>query len=78
MAGIKNTKTTGGLYQAWYFDFQGKKRTFTMRSKTEVRRKAFALEEEHKLIRVGLAPLPNSATKHRIRSVEEVTFEYVA
>ncbi len=48
-----------------------------MRSKVEARRKAHALEDEHRLIRDGLAPVPESAHKHQTRPIEEVMSEYL-
>jgi len=77
MAGVKSKPTKGGLYQAWFVDYTGKKKYFTMRSKADAQRKAQRLEDEHQEIRKGLRPPPDSAAKHRKRPVDEAVEEYL-
>jgi integrase len=78
MAGVKSKPTKGGLYQAWFVDYTGKKKYFTMRSKADAQRKAQRLEDEHQEIRKGLRPPPDSSARHRKRPCSEVMTEYLA
>jgi len=78
MAGIRKKPTAGGLWQAWYTDYTGKKRFFTMDSKRDAHQKAHVLEDEHRQIRDGLRPLPDAMERHKKRPFEEVVREYIA
>jgi integrase len=76
--GVKKTTTKGGLYQAWFTDFSGKRRYFTARTRSEAKREAKRLESEHRLIRQGIQEMPSLAHQHRKRFFEEVKNEYLA
>ena len=50
MAGIRKKRTAGGLWQAWYTDYTGKKHFFTMDNKRDALQKAHVLEDKHRQI----------------------------
>ena len=72
MAGVRSKPTNGGLYQAWFRDYTGKKRYFTLPSKKKAREQAHSLEKQHREIRDGYRPLPNSAQASRKCLYEEL------
>ena len=74
--GVKKKPTKGGLYQAWYTDYTGKRQYFTAPTRTAAKQEAQRLDAEHRLIRQGIRPTPSSATKHKKRPFEEVKQEY--
>ena len=78
MAGVRSKPTNGGLYQAWFRDYTGKKRYFTLPSKKKAREQAHSLEKQHREIRDGYRPLPNSAQASRKCLYEELVKEYLA
>ena len=62
--GVKRKPTKGGLYQAYFTDYSGKKRYFTALTRSEAKNEAKRLENEHRLIRQGIRPMPSSAGRH--------------
>ena len=79
MAGVRKKSIKSGKYQAWFFDFAGKRKFFTgTQRRTETLKIAQRLEDEHKQIRLGYRPAPKSAQKHRNKPFEETAAEYVA
>ena len=74
--GVKKKPTKGGLYQAWYTDYTGKRQYFTAPTRTAAKQEAQRLDAEHRLIRQGIRPAPSSAEKHKKRPFEEVKKEY--
>ena len=76
--GIKKKPTKGGLYQAYFTDYTGKRRYFTALTRTEAKREAKRLDAEHRLIRQGIRPVPTSTDKHRVTPLSEVIEEYLA
>jgi hypothetical protein len=77
MAGVKKAPTKGGLFQAWYTDYTGKRRYFTTQTRSEAKKESQRLESEHSLVRKGIRPVPSSADQHRHRCVKEVVQEYL-
>ena len=77
MAGIRKKRTAGGLWQAWYTDYTGKKHFFTMDNKRDALQKAHFLEDEHRQIRDGPRPPPDAVKTHMKRPFEEVVQEYL-
>jgi len=79
MAGVRKKPKKSGKYQAWFFDFTGKRKFFTgTQRRIETLKIAQRLEDEHKQIRLGYRPAPKSAQKHRNKLFEEATNEYLA
>ena len=78
MAGVKKKPTKGGLYQAHYTDFTGKRRYFTALTRSAAKSLAQRKETEHRLIRQGVLPVPAVSAKHRTGSFAEVVKEYLA
>jgi len=79
MAGVRKKPKKSGKFQAWFFDFTGKRKFFTgTQRKSETLKIAQRLEDEHKQIRLGYKPVPKSAQKHRNKPFEEAAAEYVA
>ncbi len=79
MAGIRGKPNKGGKYQAWFVDFNGKRKFFTgTRQKSETLKIAQRLEDEHRQIRLGYRPPPKSSHKYRDKSFEETAAEYIA
>ena len=77
MPGVRS-KTRNGLYQGWYYNWQGNRAYFTgTSSKADTRRLAQRIEDEHRQIRTGYKPPPTSATRHRKRSFVEMCDEYL-
>jgi len=75
--GVKRKPTKGGLFQAYFTDYTGKKRYFTTLTRSEAKREAKRLEAEHRLIRQGIRPVPSSAGRHRSTLYKEVVEEYL-
>ena len=79
MAGLGKPHKPGGNYRGWYNDMNGKRKFFTGTSnEKETLSMALRLEDDHKQVRLGYRPVPNSAQKHRSRSFAEVAEEYQA
>ena len=76
--GVKRKPTKGGLFQAYFTDYTGKKRYFTTLTRSEAKREAKRLEAEHRLIRQGIRPVPSFAGRHRSTLYKEVVEEYLA
>ena len=76
--GVKKNTTRGGLYQAWFTDFSGKRRYFTARTRSEAKREAKRLEAEHRSIRQGVREIPSSAQRHRQQLFIDIQREYLA
>ena len=81
MAGVRRTKDRNGkFHKNWRFhfvDYRGKRKWGTgTSSKSDTLRAAQALEEEHRLIRLGYRPLPKSSEK--ARAFDDVVSEYIA
>lgn len=80
MAGVRN-KPRGkvGKYQGWFIDSTGDTRYFTgTRDRSETKRMAMRLEDDHRQVRLGYRPAASSADRHRIRPVAEAVVEYLA
>lgn len=78
MAAVRKKPQPGGKYQGYYTDYRGKRVYFTgTRSRTETRRIAQKLEEQHRLIRLGYTTPTPSATKHRDRDLAAVVAEHL-
>ncbi len=79
MAGVVSKPSGSGKYRFWFKDCAGK-RVFRTggRSKTETRRMAERLEDDHLQIRLGYRPPPRPADKFRARPVSAVCDEYIA
>jgi integrase len=80
MAGVrKKANKKGGNFQGYFLDFTTKRRFFVgTTNRKDTLAMAQQLEAEHKQIRLGLAPLPTSALRHRGRPFVEVVEEYIA
>ena len=77
MPGVRS-EARNGVYQGWYNNWQGKRTYFTGTSnKTETRRMAERIEDEHRQVRLGYRPPPTSAAKNRTRPIREVFDEYL-
>jgi integrase len=79
MAGVRSKPLRSGKYRAWFIDHTGEQRHFTgTRNKTQTRRIAERLEDEHRQIRLGYTPRPHASEAHARRPVQEVMAEYLA
>lgn len=77
MAGIRPEPRDNGKYVGWYVDYTGRQRTIVgTRKPAQTLRMMRKLEDEHREIRVGTRPVPQSAEKHRSRLFAEVAAEY--
>ena len=76
--GVKRKPTNGGLYQAYFTDYTGKRKYFTARTRSEAKHEAARLEAEHRLIRQGIRPAPSSADRHQCRPFRNAVEEYLA
>ena len=76
--GVKKKPTKGGLFQAYFTDYTGKKRYFTALTRSEAKHEATRLEAEHRLIRQGIRPAPSSADRHQCRPFQKTVEEYLA
>ena len=77
MAGVR-TKKQSGKYQAWFYDYRGKRTWFAGSArKKETLEIAQRLEDEHKQIRLGYRPVPSSAYKHVHKPFLETVKEYM-
>ena len=77
MSGVKKKPTKGGLYQAWFIDYTGKRKYFTALTRSEAKQEAKRLEAEHRLVRDGLRDAPSTASKHGKRPFVEFVDEYL-
>ena len=77
MAGVRSKPTKGGLYQAFYTDWTGKRRYLTEESEKKALKAAMAIEKDHDEIRKGYRPAPNSAAQHRKDAFADVVIEYL-
>ena len=80
MAGIREEPSQRtGKYQGWFINAHGKRTYFRgTTSKAKTRQMANRLEDEHRQIRLGYRPAPQSAEKHRSRLYAEIMAEYLA
>ena len=79
MAGVRKQPRSGGKFQGWFTDATGKRKFFAgTRSRVETLRIAERLEDEHRQIRLGYRPVPQSAAKHRNRAFGKVRKEYLS
>jgi len=79
MAGVRSKPRANGKYQGWYTHYTGRRVFFFGTHKeAETRRIAERLEDEHRQIRLGYRPAPNSAATHAKRPFREVADEYLA
>jgi integrase len=79
MAGVRKKPNKSGKYQAWFINYAGKRKFFAAtRRKAESLRMAERLEDEHRQIRLGYRPIPQTADRHRSKSFAETTQEYIA
>ena len=77
MAGVRSKKRSSGKYQGWYLDYTNTRRWFEgTRTKAETLRMAQKLEDEHRQIRLGYAPLPSK--KSYDYAFVDVLDEYLA
>lgn len=77
MAGIRKKPTKGGLWQAWFIDYTGKKKFLTADTKRRALQAAQDKEAEHRQIRNGFRPPPGTADRNMKRSFESVVDEYL-
>ncbi|MCZ6875099.1 MAG: hypothetical protein O7G88_16495 [bacterium] len=79
MAGVRSKPLRSGKYQGWFIDRTGKQRYFVGTSnKTQTRRMAKRLEDEHRQMRYGYKPLPKVEDQHALRPLNSVVVEYIA
>ncbi len=79
MAGVRSTPRANGKFQGWYTHHTGRRVFFFgTRKEAETRLIAERLEDEHRQIRLGYHPAPNSAATHAKRLFREVADEYLA
>jgi len=77
MAGVRKKRQSGGKYQGWFVDSNGKRKFFTgVHNRAETLSMAQRLEDDHKQVRLGYRPAPKSYDKQRCRPFVEVTAEY--
>jgi len=78
MAGVRKKKLSSGKFQGYYTDFKGKQKFFTgTHGKAETLKIAQKIEDEHRQVKMGYRPAPNSTEKNRKRSFEDVASEYL-
>ncbi len=79
MAGVRKKPLKNGKYQAWYNDSKGKRKFFTgTTNRTETKRMAERLEDEHRQVSLGYRPPPKKFHEERKRPFSEVVDEYRA
>ena len=78
MAGVRKKPTKGGLYQAYYTDWTGKRRYLTADTTKKALQAAYAIEKEHDEIRKGYRPALNCVQQHKKKSYGDVVAEYLA
>ena len=78
MAGVRKQPTKGGLYQAYYKDWTGKRQYLTEETAKQALKAAMAIEKEHDEIRKGYRPAPSSSDGHRKSLWSDVLKEYLA
>jgi integrase len=79
MAGIKKRRTSSGKVVGFYRDHTGKERSFsgTHDPKTTLLA-ARRLEDEHRLIHLGVAPKPTGGTQSKNRAITVAISEYIS
>ncbi len=78
MAGVRSKPLSSGKYRGWFTDHTGKQRFFTgTRHKSQTRRMAQKVEDEHRQMRLGYRPMPSSTDNHASRSFDGITAEYL-
>src|SRR5690242_7453937 len=82
MAGVWRTKDKNGrphkLWRYWYLDCDAKRRSGTgTTSKVDTLKAARRLEEEHREIKMGIRPRPQTGDTQRLQ-FSEIREEYVA
>ena len=79
MAGVRNKPEPNGKFKGWYYNAQKKRKHVVLtRNKSESLRIVQKLEDEHRQVRLGYRPVPNSANKHKFRPFCEMKDEYLA
>ena len=79
MAGIRQKPLSNGRYQGWYNDQAGKRVFFTgTKKKSETKRIAQQLDDEHRMVRLGFRPAFSAGSKNADRSFRVVVEEYLA
>ena len=77
MAGVRSKRRSSGKYQGWYTGYTGERKWFDgTHSRAETLRIAQRLEDEHRQIRLGYAPIPSD--RHQYRTFSEAKDEYLA
>ena len=78
MAGVRKKPTKGGLYQAYYTDWTGKRRYLTADTTKKALQAAYAIEKEHDEIRKGYRQAPSAHEVNRMRTWDEALDEYLS
>lgn len=79
MAGVRSKPLRSGKYQGWFIDHTGKQCYFVgTRNKTQTRRMAERLEDEHRQMRYGYKPLPKVKDPHALCPLDGIVTEYIA
>jgi len=77
MAGVRSQRRSSGKFQGWFTDYTGERKWFDgTRSRAETLRTAQHLEDEHRQMRLGYAPIPSERREYR--TFTEAKEEYVA
>ena len=77
MAGVRRKRRSSGKFQGWFTDYTGERKWFDgTRSRAETLRTAQHLEDEHRQIRLGYAPIPSD--RYEYCTFSEVKEEYLA
>ena len=77
MAGVRKKPTKGGLYQAYYTDWTGKRRYLTADTTKKALQAAYAIEKEHDEIRKGYRPALNCVQQHKKKSYQVALWQTV-
>ena len=77
VAGVRKKPTKGGLYQAYYTDWTGKRRYLTADTAKKALRAAYMVEKEHDEIRKGYRQAPNSVQQCRGLLYCDIQREYI-
>ena len=78
MAGVRKKALGSGKYQGWYMDYRGTRKYFVGTSnRAETRRMSEQLDNEHRQIRLGYRPIPDTARKNADRPYEEIEKTYL-
>ena len=77
MAGVRKKATKGGLYQGYFTNYLGIRQYLTAATKKKALEEASTLEKQHREIRQGFRPPPNSVERHRKSTYEDISKEYL-